>query len=67
MDIHRHTHLDHRQIPRKDSRTSVTSGLWKLLVAAAFILLALVASMEIFGDTGGDFVAPNPPQQTEGE
>lgn len=67
MNVHHHTHANHRQIQRENDKTPVKSGLWKLLVAAAFILLALVASLEIFGDTGSDLVAPNPPQQTGSE
>jgi hypothetical protein len=33
------------------------AGLWKLVAASVIVLLALVATMEIFGDSGGEFAS----------
>ena len=61
MDIRSHSNLNHREMKEARHQTPVEAGLWKLLVAAALILLGLIASIEIFGDTGTELVAPHPP------
>ncbi len=42
----------------------MTGGLWKLMGAAALILLGLIVAMEAFRDGNSNFIAPNPAQQT---
>jgi len=42
-------------------------GLWKLLVAAALILLGLLLLVGLFEDTESEFSTPNPAQQTDNE
>jgi hypothetical protein len=45
----------------KDNQTSV--GLWKLLVAATLILIALIAAMEVFKDRPSERAMPKTPAQ----
>ncbi|WP_105371432.1 hypothetical protein [Neorhizobium huautlense] len=61
MDIRSHSNLNHRDMKQTHHQTPVKAGLWKLLVAAALILLGLIAAIEIFGDAGAELVAPRPP------
>ncbi|MEN3147580.1 hypothetical protein ABCW43_09715 [Neorhizobium sp. IRAMC:178] len=64
MNIHGRTRADHREVQDKSSPKSTTNGLWKLLGAAALILLGLIVAMEAFSDGNNNFITPNPAQQT---
>ncbi|CAN7476214.1 hypothetical protein [Neorhizobium sp. LjRoot104] len=64
MNIHGHTRADHRQVEGDSSPKPTTDGFWKLLGAAALILLGLIVAMEAFGDGNNGFIAPNTAQQT---
>lgn len=64
MNIHSHTHSDHREMQSENSQRHLAGGLWKLLIAAILILLGLIVAMEVLGDSNNGFVAPNPAQQT---
>ncbi|MFB9949496.1 hypothetical protein ACFFP0_11590 [Rhizobium puerariae] len=67
MNIHRHTHVHHSEIRTENREQPMKPGLWKLLAAAALILLALVAAIEIFGGYNRSLMAPGSPGQTEQE
>lgn len=64
MNIHGHTRAEHRQEQDESRQKPMTGGLWKLLGAAALILLGLIVAMEAFRDGNSNFIAPNPAQQT---
>ncbi|WP_046634301.1 hypothetical protein [Neorhizobium galegae] len=64
MNIHGHPRAEHRQAQDESRQKPMTGGLWKLLGAAALILLGLVVAMEIFRGGNNNFIAPNPAQQT---
>lgn len=70
MNMHSPTQMDHQTLDHEKARheqnnTHAKAGLWKLLVAAAVILLAMVAMIEIFGSSEGNSLiarSPQPPQ-----
>ncbi len=64
MNIHGHTRAEHRQAQEESRRNPTTGGLWKLMGAAALILLVLIVAMEVFRDGNNNFIAPSPAQQT---
>ncbi|MGK9052691.1 hypothetical protein [Xaviernesmea oryzae] len=67
MNMHSRPHVSHRETQEGSRRRPAKSGLWKLLAAAALILLGLAVVVELFEDTESAFNAPDPAQQTQDE
>ncbi|MGK6311669.1 hypothetical protein [Neorhizobium sp. DT-125] len=67
MNMHSRTPMDRRETQGGHREKPVKPGLWKLLAAAALILLGLAVVVEIFEDTESAFNAPEPAQQTRHE
>lgn len=72
MNTHSRTHMDQHDTQGESRKTQVRErparpGLWKLLVAAALILLGLLIVVGLFEDTESEFNTPNPAQQTDNE
>jgi hypothetical protein len=60
-------HTNHGKPEGARPDAHVNPGLWKLLAAAAAILVLLITAMELFNDGDNAMTIRNPAQQTVGQ